>query len=171
LASAENDFIYYIQSPPLRACGDSLSARVQFFADVDNGYRGRAMIKRTDGLGCWGRAVAVAFYPFLASPALGADLLPLMQGIFVEASTPCKAAPLSRVINYWGDDAAIGAAQTECKITRVTHKGTQYHYASRCKDVASGESYEDHADLEVLSPTVFRFAAQTYRYCGKEVQF
>jgi hypothetical protein len=119
----------------------------------------------------WRYAAAVVVSAFLASPALGADLLPLMQGIFVEASTPCKAAPLSQIINYWGGDAAIGAAQAECKIKRLTHEGTSYRYVSRCKDVASGESYDDRADLQVLSPTTFRFAERTYRYCGKQVQF
>lgn len=107
-----------------------------------------------------------------ASATLAADLLPLKQGIYVPRGRPCKGASNAEVVNYWGGKSAIGAAQGECTIRSVTHKGNLYTIMDKCRDIRSGDEIVGGPTvLKIFNPSQFRMSGTTYRYCGTRMQF
>lgn len=115
--------------------------------------------------------VAVALV-VASSAAVAADMLPLKQGIYVPLATPCKGAPNSDIVNYWGGKSSIGAAQAECTIKKLTKKGNVFTIVDECKDIQSGDLIEGGASVvKVRSATAFDMAGVSYKYCGTKVQF
>lgn len=107
-----------------------------------------------------------------ASGAIAAGLLPLKQGIYVPLGRPCKGAANAEIVNYWGGKSSIGAAQGDCTIKTVTHKGKVYTLMDQCRDIQSGDVIAGGPTvLTINSPTSFRMNETTYRYCGTKVQF
>jgi hypothetical protein len=107
-----------------------------------------------------------------SSSALAADLLPLMRGIYVPASTACKGASNADIVNYWGGDSGIGVAQAECKIKTLTRKGSVYTLTDECRDIQSGDLIEGGPTvLTIQSSSAFEMSGTAYRYCGDKVQF
>ena len=107
-----------------------------------------------------------------SSGAVAADLLPLKQGIYVPVGRPCKGASNAEIVNYWGGKSSIGASQGECTIKTVIHKGNVFTLKDECRDIQSGEVIVGGPTvLTIISPTNFRMAGMSYRYCGTKVQF
>lgn len=103
---------------------------------------------------------------------VAADLLPLKNGIYVPVGTPCKGAPNSAIVNYWGGKSSIGASQGECTIKTLSRKANVYTLVDECKDIQSGDVIEGGpTKLTIRSPTRFMMGGTTYRYCGTKVQF
>ena len=114
-----------------------------------------------------------SFVVLLASSgAIAADMLPLKQGIYVPAGRPCKGAPNSEIVNYWGGKSSIGASQGECTLSSVTRKGNVFVLKDRCRDIQSGDVIAGGPTvLTINNPTNFRMSGTLYRYCGTKVQF
>ena len=109
---------------------------------------------------------------FASSAAVAADLLPLKQGIYVPVGRPCKGASNAEIVNYWGGKSSIGAAQGECTIKTLSHKGNVFTLKDECRDIQSGDLIVGGPTvLTIGSPTNFRMAGTSYRYCGTKVQF
>lgn len=107
-----------------------------------------------------------------ATGAIAADLLPLKQGIYVPAGRPCQGASNAEIVNYWGGKSSIGAAQGECTIKTVSHKGKVYTIKDECRDIQSGDVIEGGPTvLTIASPAAFRMNGTSYRYCGSRVRF
>ena len=107
-----------------------------------------------------------------AGSAVAADMLPLKQGIYVPGSRPCKGASNAEIVNYWGGKSSIGAAQGECTIKSLTRKGNVFTINDRCRDIQSGDVIAGGPTvITIASPTSFRMAGTSYRYCGTRVQF
>ena len=108
----------------------------------------------------------------VSSSALAADLLPLMRGIYVPASTACKGASNAEIVNYWGGDSGIGVAQAKCKIKKVSRKGNVYTLTDECRDIQSGDLIEGGPTaLTIKSFTAFEMSGTDYHYCGAKVPF
>lgn len=107
-----------------------------------------------------------------SSGAIAADMLPLKQGIYVPAGRPCKGASNAEIVNYWGGKSSIGAAQGECTIKSLSHKGNVFMLKDQCKDIQSGETIVGGPTvLTISNPTTFSMGGTSYRYCGTKVQF
>ena len=107
-----------------------------------------------------------------SSSALAVDLLPLKNGIYVPTNVACKGASNADIVNYWGGKSGIGAAQAECTILKVSHKGSVYTYKDECRDLQSSELIEGgETVITVHSRTAFDMFGTSYRYCGTKVQF
>lgn len=108
----------------------------------------------------------------MSTGVVAADLLPLRNGIYVPVGTPCKGAPNSAIVNYWGGKSSIGASQAECTIKTLSKKANVYTLADECKDIQSGDVIEGGpTKLTISGPTKFTMSGTTYRYCGAKVQF
>ena len=81
---------------------------------------------------------------------VAADLLPLKNGIYVPVGTPCKGAPNSAIVNYWGGKSSIGASQGECTIKTLSKKANVYTLVDECKDIQSGDVIEGGLDARGL---------------------
>lgn len=108
----------------------------------------------------------------IATSAVAADMLPLRQGIYVPTKSACKGASNAEMVNYWGGNSAIGVAQAECKIRKLTRKGNVYTVLDECTDIQSGDLIEGGPTvLEIVGPTRFKMGETVYKYCGAKVQF
>jgi hypothetical protein len=113
-----------------------------------------------------------------ASAAIAADMLPLTQGIYVVAGTPCEGASNVDTLSYWGEDNGINDQRTRCRVTKLTRNGSTYSLRRSCTDIRAGFSFDDKAEITIRSRTSFllhrgsRFASgdRTFRYCGPKVQ-
>ncbi|OYW45062.1 MAG: hypothetical protein B7Z36_05460 [Novosphingobium sp. 12-63-9] len=106
------------------------------------------------------------------SGAIAADMLPLKKGIYVPVGRACKGASNAEIVNYWGGKSSIGAAQGECTIKRLTHKGNLYTLNDVCRDIQSGDEIVGGPTvLRISNPSNFRMSGTNYRYCGTKVQF
>ena len=99
------------------------------------------------------------------------DQLPLTQGIFVIAATPCKGAPNSDIMSYWGGNNALNVAQAECTIRRASHAGSTWTIARHCASVQGDDLGTDTIKLTIASPKAFTLDGNRYRWCGRKVQF
>jgi hypothetical protein len=109
---------------------------------------------------------------FASTAAVGADLLPLKQGIYVPIKTACKGASNAEIVNYWGGKSGIGASQGECTIRKISNKGKVYTYTDECRDIQSGDAIEGGpTKLTINSATSFVMDGTAYHYCGTKVQF
>ena len=107
-----------------------------------------------------------------SSSVVAADLLPLKQGIYVPVATPCKGAPNSKIVNYWGGKSSIGASQGQCAIKKLSKKGSVYTLVEECKDIQSGDVIQGGPTVvTVKSATRFAMSGMSYKYCGTKVQF
>lgn len=107
-----------------------------------------------------------------SSSVVAADMLPLKQGIYVPVATPCKGAPNSEIVNYWGGKSSIGASQGECTIKKLSKKGSEFTLLDECKDIQSGDVIEGGPTIvTVKSATRFGMSGVSYKYCGTKVQF
>lgn len=117
-------------------------------------------------------SILAAVFVAASSAALAADMLPLKQGIYVPLATPCRGAPNSDIVNYWGGKSSIGAAQAECTIKKLSKKGNVYTIVDECKDIQSGDVIEGGPSVvKVRSSTAFDMSGISYKYCGTKVQF
>ena len=99
--------------------------------------------------------------------AATADMLPLKHGIFVPTNVACKGASNADMVNYWGGKSAIGVAQAECRIKKLSRKGNVYTVTDSCTDIASGGVIEgEPTALTIASPTSFKMSGTSYKYCG-----
>ena len=107
-----------------------------------------------------------------SSSVVAADMLPLKQGIYVPLATPCKGAPNSAIVNYWGGKSSIGYPQAECTIKKLSSKGSVFTVTDQCKDIQSGDVIVGGPTvLQISSRTSFAMGGIKYRYCGTKVQF
>ncbi len=108
----------------------------------------------------------------VSTGVLGADMLPLKQGIYVPANRPCKGASNAEMVNYWGGNASFGSGQATCKISKMTQKGNVFTITDKCADIqGGGEIVGGPTVVTIASPTSFTREGQAYRYCGTKVQF
>jgi hypothetical protein len=113
---------------------------------------------------------AVAFSG--ATAAVAADLLPLTTGIYVLAGTPCKGAPNSDTMSYWGGDNALNTSQVECRAKKVSWVGKVYTVNQVCSEIRSGEKFASETiSMTIPNATSFTLSGQSYRFCGKRAQF
>ena len=118
------------------------------------------------------RILFVAAALTAGSAAVAADLLPLATGIYVLARTPCKGAPNSDTMSYWGGDNALNLSQVECKAKKVSWVGKVYTVNQICTEIASGSKFAaETIKITIPNATSFTLDGQSYRYCGKKVQF
>lgn len=104
--------------------------------------------------------------------AASADQLPLKHGIFVITGTPCKGASNASIMSYWGGDNALNVSQAECRINRVSHKGTRYSMTRTCTEIQSGSSMgRETVQITIPNPSSFTIDGTSYRWCGMKVQF
>lgn len=116
---------------------------------------------------------SAAFVFLIASTgALGADMLPLKQGIYVPVDRPCKGTSNAEIINYWGGNSSFGSSQATCTITKMTHSGNVYTINDKCVDIrGGGEIVGGPNVVTIVNPSRFSMAGETYRRCGTKVQF
>jgi hypothetical protein len=108
----------------------------------------------------------------VSGAAVAADMLPLKQGIYVPVGRACKGASNAEMVNYWGGRSAIGVAQAECTIKKLSRKGKVFTLTDQCKDIQSGDVIEGGpTTLTIAGPTQFRMSGTAYKYCGTKVQF
>jgi hypothetical protein len=125
------------------------------------------------------RAAVGPFLLIVATAACAAGLLPLKNGIYVRAGTPCKGASNADTLSYWGADNGINDQQTSCKINDFSRDGATYLIKRTCTSGRFGGSFNDEVTVTVLDTTSFvirhRAAlgarSDTFRYCGSRVQF
>lgn len=124
--------------------------------------------------------LAAAPYLLLAATdAVAADMLPLAQGIYVRAGTPCEGASNADTLSYSGGDNGINDQQTSCKINGVKKDGSTFSLKRTCASVRFGGSFDDQVKVKVFDRTSFKIygrvslgtQTQTFRFCGPKVQF
>jgi len=124
-------------------------------------------------------AAAIPFLLLTSATTVATDMLPLVQGIYVEVGVPCKGASNAATVSYWGGISGINDQQTICKINRLAKEGSTYSLQRNCTSVRHGGSFNDRVKVTVFKRTSFTFhgraaiGTQTtrFRYCGSKVQF
>ena len=111
----------------------------------------------------------------LATPLLlaatPADRLPLAQGIFVDASAPCKGASNADTMSYWGGDNALNVSQAECTIKSLHKAGGKWTIRRHCSSIQGADLGDDTITLAIAGPKAFTLDRTRYRWCGMKVQF
>lgn len=107
-----------------------------------------------------------------ASAAVAADMLPLTTGVYVLANRACKGASNADTMSYWGGNGALNVSQVDCKAGKVSKAGTVYTISQICTEIRSGEKFSPETiKVTIPNATSFTLDGQSYRYCGKKVQF
>lgn len=116
------------------------------------------------------RVAFIALTALVFSPALATDTLPLTQGRYVRADTPCVEASNATTISYLGD-GGIGFSKLACKVTKMkqTDKNS-YIVTQKCLDMQSEGSIEESGserDLNIVIKDAKTLTLDTvaYRYC------
>ena len=123
----------------------------------------------------------VAAVPVLlltSASGIAADMLPLVQGIYVEVGTPCKGASDAATMSYWGGNNGINVQQIGCEINTLTREGSSYSLQRTCTSGRFGGSFEDRVKVTIFNRTSFTFHGRAslgmqdrrFRYCGPKVQ-
>lgn len=116
--------------------------------------------------------IAAVLAAAVCTGALGADLLPLKQGLYVPVNRPCKGASNAELVNYWGGKSSFGSAQATCTISKVTRDGNVFTIVDKCADIrGGGEIVGGPTVVTIADPTHFTMAGEAYRHCGTKVQF
>ena len=103
--------------------------------------------------------------------AAPADRLPLAQGIFVAAASPCKGASNADTLSYWGGNGALNVSQAECTVKSLRHTGSQWTIRRHCASVQGDDLGDDTITLSIAGPKAFTLDKIRYRWCGMKVQF
>jgi hypothetical protein len=113
------------------------------------------------------RSLWVTATALLASGAIAADMLPLKQGLYAPANLSCAGASNADIVNYWGGNSAIGVAQAECKIKKLSKNSNAFTIFDECRDLQRGDLIEGGPTVLIItSPTTFKMNGKAYRYCG-----
>ena len=128
-------------------------------------------------------AAAIVVAAALSLPAEAKDLLPLKQGIFVDAEIPCTEfgrAYLTELhvankyaMGFWGD--SVNDAFTIGKIIKVKRDGQTYKVALDSKTDSPMGNFTGVIDqtFVISSPTRLRtdrgYGQATFRWCYKEI--
>ena len=105
-------------------------------------------------------------------PAVGADLLPLSHGIFIESSVGCSNASNATALSFWGDE--LNSARVIGTIMDVSQKGNVYEVRLDMNSQGQPAGKEDWQividdpnSMTVTSP----YGTQHYNWCFNEMPF